>query len=602
MSSDEAPTTNTATANDGPAVTTEKAETEAAAAASSSSDGAAAAATTTTANNGDANDDAAATTTTAAVPPNGEGGTGTAGGGGGKSRPPRKEDVPIEELYDLSKPIPRVDRPDKAAHDAALEALTKAIDQLKNDRQAVQTDIDNAMSDPAAKETWTKDRTQLQSLKAQKQTLVTEKQALRLQLDGFKAQTDKIVKDKKDARGTLKFNTIEEIDAEIKKLQRRQETTTMTLTEEKRLIKDIDSLQQSKKSVADLKSKDAAMDTVKETRKVVVAQIAAKDVEIDAIAKQIETVAAALKEHSDKESKKKDSLQGLFKKRDDFKKAIGDKIKERDALRDDFRDKSNLWYNYQRAVRAQKKIAYEEEKKKRDEERAAHLAKLEEEEAKKIPYEEEQALCDYLADYLERTYLGAKGDDDDGGEAKAGGDTIAVKDDPFAGLKPVNKKAEDEYFGKGKAKKKRVRATKKQDQAAGPFTLSVDTFEQFGLINMTPPTSVEQVEKSVADLRAKKEWYKEQPRGSVPTANEIRKASEKAAAKIKQSEPDKQPTNKPGATFSLSNDEFAPLGTGGSAGVNASWGQKISSGLADAVAAAEAAAAAAAGPTPQEAA
>jgi hypothetical protein len=217
-------------------------------------------------------------------------------------------------------------------------------------------------------------------------------------------------------------------------------------------------------------------------------------------------------------------------------------------------------------------MEYEEDKKRRDEERAAYLAKLEEEEAKKIPYEEEQALCDYLADYLERTYLGATSDEAD--DAKTD-DVITVKDDPFAGLKPVNKKGDDEYFGKGKSKKKRVRSAKKQDQTTGPFTLSVDTFEQFGLINMNPPTSIDQVEHTVKDLREKKEWYKQQPRGSVPTANEIRKASEKAAAKIKHAEPDKKHA-KPSAGFSLSSDEFAPLGAGGAvSGINASWGQRV---------------------------
>merc|ERR1712146_476551 len=36
------------------------------------------------------------------------------------------------------------------------------------------------------------------------------------------------------------------------------------------------------------------------------------------------------------------------------------------------------------------------------------------------------------------------------------------------------------------------------------------------------------------DLREKKEWYKNQPRGSVPTAKDIRKQNEKNAAKVGQ--------------------------------------------------------------------
>jgi hypothetical protein len=157
------------------------------------------------------------------------------------------------------------------------------------------------------------------------------------------------------------------------------------------------------------------------------------------------------------------------------------------------------------------------------------------------------------------------------------GDVIAVKDDPFAGLKPSVKKTDDDaYFGKGKAKKKRVRAAKKQDSAAGPFTLSVDMFDQFGLVSLSPPTKAEDVEKSVKALREKKEWYKQQPRGSVPTAQDVRKANQKAAAKRTTPAADGE-TKKPKApgSFSLSNDDFVPLGVAATAAsVNSSWGQK----------------------------
>merc|ERR1712166_1550893 len=83
-----------------------------------------------------------------------------------------------------------------------------------------------------------------------------------------------------------------------------------------------------------------------------------------------------------------------------------------------------------------------------------------------------------------------------------------------------------------KHKKKRVRANKGQDAAATkPFTLSVDMFEQFGLIQLNPPVNIDQVPKSIEDLRAKKTWFAEQKRGSVPTAVEIRKKTEKGSKK-----------------------------------------------------------------------
>ena len=166
-------------------------------------------------------------------------------------------------------------KPDKNEHDKELAELTAALDKLKVDRQAIQAQID-ATLDKNKSTGLGKEREEMNKLKSTKNALIEEKKAIRSKLDEFKNQADKINKDRKDARSNIKFTNVEEIDAEIKKLQRKQETTTMTLTEEKKLIKEMDALRNSKQFVAELKSKDSAMDNVKEERKTISAQIAAK--------------------------------------------------------------------------------------------------------------------------------------------------------------------------------------------------------------------------------------------------------------------------------------------------------------------------------------
>jgi uncharacterized coiled-coil DUF342 family protein len=414
-------------------------------------------------------------------------------------------------------------------------------------------------------------------LRDKKGALIEEKKAIRARLDALKVAGEKLFKDKKDQQSSVKFSSPEEIDKEIARLKRLQETTSMSLTEEKKIIKDMEALMSSKAKIKDLKSTEGDMEANKVNRKAISDLIAAKDKEIDAITKEIDAAQAKVKEASDKSTEQRSALDGLFEKREAIKKAIADLLKEKDALRDEFREKNDKWYNYQRAVRAQKQIKYEEEKKKREEEKTAYLAKIEEEEAKKIPYEEEQALCEYLADYLERTYI--KGEEAGPKVSAKKEEIVAVKDDPFAGFKPVKKDDDVEYFGKGKGKKKRQRAPKKADDA-GPFTLNVDSFEQFGLIGLSPPTSRAEVEKAISELREKKDWYKVQPRGSVPTAKDIRKQNEKAAAKLRSdgSAPSVPVAGK-GGKFDLSDaEEFVPLGKGASNAVDvSSWGQKSAS-------------------------
>mmetsp|Transcript_3662 Transcript_3662/g.8425 ORF Transcript_3662/g.8425 Transcript_3662/m.8425 type:complete len:354 (+) Transcript_3662:584-1645(+) len=345
----------------------------------------------------------------------------------------------------------------------------------------------------------------------------------------------------------------------------------MSLSEEKKLIKELDALKASKDKIKSLKDKELDFEGVKLKRNTINADIKAKDKEIDAVSKDMDVVGSKIKELSDKHTDKRSEMDVLFKDRERLNKEIKEILNEKDALRDAFREKNNKWYNFQRAVKARKKIEYDEEKKQRDEEHQAYLKKMEEEELKKVPYEEEQGLCDYLADYLERTYLGGSSNKDE--ETKKD-DVVAVKDDPFAGFKPMSKKNEEqEFFSKGKGKKKRQRQQKKD--AAAPFTLNLDSFEQFGLIGLSPPTKLGEVEASVKELREKKEWYKKQPRGSVPTAKDIRKQNEKAASKLRQSSGASKGAA-PKGKFNLSSEEFAPLGKGSSsAGEDkSSWGQK----------------------------
>lgn len=486
----------------------------------------------------------------------------------GKQRRKKDDDTPVEELYDLSKPIPRVEKPDKTAHDKRLDELNAQFEKLKKDKSKVQDKIEAAMNSGKNTEIG-KAKDAMLVLRQKKGKLIDEKRIIRAELDVLKSMGDKLVKDKKDAKSNIRFNSVEEIDFEIKNLQRRQETTSMSLTEEKKLIQEINALMSSKDKVKDLISKDVSLDGVKKKRGVINDNIKAKDKEIDAVTDEMDVVGAKIKALSEKETDKRSVLDDLFKQREILKKEISVVLNEKDTMRDDYREKNNEWWNVQRAVKAQKKIQYEEEKKQREEERLAFLKKQEEEELKKIPYEEEQGLCDYLADYLERTYLNSGSDSFKVAAKKE--DVVIVKDDPFAGMTAVNKKnSDEEYFGKGKGKKKRQRAPKKT-ATTGPFTLNVDSFEQFGLIGLNPPTKLEMVEESVKELREKKEWYKKQPRGTVPTAKEIRKENEKSAAKLRQT-PSTSVSGSSGK-FSSTSEDFVPLGKGSSSSVDASsWG------------------------------
>lgn len=487
----------------------------------------------------------------------------------GNKKQEQKEQVPIEELYDLSKPIKRPDRPSKDEHDAAISSIDSAIDNLRAERRNLQSKIDSALGSNKNKNSpLGRERETLNKLKNRKGLYIEQKRQIRSRLEINKTNADRITGQAKNARSGMKFTNVADINKEISRLQRKQETTSMSLADEKKLLKEIEALQVSRRTAEELQLKHGDLNSIKQERKLISADLTAKDKEIDSVQKQIDEQAKVVKKLSDKHSSQRGAVDDLIKAREDLKDQLDAKFKEKGELKKEFREMTNEWYQAGRAIKAQKQLQFEEEKKKRDEEHKEWLKKKEEEELSKTPYEEEMALCDYLADYLTKAYLTDAAEEAEkrakAAEEKAKADVVAVKDDPFAGFTAMSKnKGEDEvYFGKGKGGKKTKSSKNKASKPAKPnFSINLDLFEQFGMLNLSPPTNLDVVQASVEELTVKKQWYSEQPRGSVLTVRDIRKKKEEAAAKSNGKSKSNRGGSKNKGNFDISkDDDFAPLG------------------------------------------
>lgn len=113
------------------------------------------------------------------------------------------------------------------------------------------------------------------------------------------------------------------------------------------------------------------------------------------------------------------------------------------------------------------------------------------------------------------------------------------------------------------------------------LSLNFDSFEQFGLLNLTPPRSYDMVEKSVMELQVKKKWFSEQPLGAVPTIREIRKINQKTTVKSSgngDTSLSRLGSNRGGnSTRVITGDDFVPLSSKETPVIisNSSWNQKL---------------------------
>jgi len=483
-----------------------------------------------------------------------------------------------------------VNQPDKALHDKELDTITLAIEAVKRDKLALQTKIDAVSASSNRNSAVGSEKEVIQQLKMKKSALIEEKKSLKKRVDDSKAILDKLLNERKATKVQVRFESLAKIEEEIAKLKRLQQSTSMSLTDEKKLIKEIDSLQSSKMMLADLDGNQKKMDVSRDAIKALNDEIKAKDSVIDAVQKDIDDRQKALASLGDSEKEAREGRKKLLDQREELKKLMDSKYKELDQVRDKFRQETDTWFDYQRAIKAQERLKREEERKKREEEHLAYLKKKEEEELKKVPYEEEMYLCDFLADYLTRTYLGGDGKKTDKEKEEEGAKSSSVgliPDNPFANVQPAKKKNDEVFLQMGKGgKQTRPRTeSKKITKAAAstpvPFTMSIEMFEQFGWVHLNPPMSLESVEKCVQELKEKKMWYSQQPRGSVVTAKDMRKAKEKTTTKSSENGvADSTPATVSGAKggrkgFDLSSDEqFAPLSCSTAGFVSPStWGE-----------------------------
>ena len=173
-----------------------------------------------------------------------------------------------------------------------------------------------------------------------------------------------------------------------------------------------------------------------------------------------------------------------------------------------------------------------EARKAEDEARKAELEKrqqeAEAEELKRVPYEEEMELCEYLSNYLETTYGKHVNHDSQINSDEA---DISLAGE-FEGLVLSGKNAgrdhEDDYLSLNKTTgKKKGRGKKKGGLKINEKIMLVpETIEMFALLELEPPSTINGVSDTVKKLQEKKTWFCTLPRGKVPSLRDKQRADE----------------------------------------------------------------------------
>lgn len=412
-------------------------------------------------------------------------------------------------LADLKEPA-HVSRPDSKKQKAEEDRLRKEIDDLeaqldgvsKKHREAQQAA--NGQNDGASGA-----RAELKRLKKEKDDLMTERRKIFAARDEEKESRDKQMNEMAKIKTQTKYKTVGEVDGAIQRLEKQQSTTSMSLAREKEILKEIAELKQAKKLLTQRQTLSSGGDSKPTVDyQTQLSTINARLKEIKVAMDQNGAILTKLHE------KKKDTpVTGLIKKKDELRTEKRAKQDELRKLKDEFKTQLQAWKKNQeewKVFKASRDRLYKEENERR---REAERKEREEEMLKRTPYEEEMQLCDYLTTYLTTTY-GSQGAKAEAAPASAGDFVVE------GGSAMESKKGkEDPYLVLGGGKKKKGgKKGKKGGKKA--IVLVPETIDAFSLLKLDPPTSPEQVEASLEQLRAKKEYFSTLPRGEIESIAE----------------------------------------------------------------------------------
>jgi len=344
-----------------------------------------------------------------------------------------------------------------------------------------------------------------------KDEFFTAKNELRKKMDDCQAVVDKCVKDKEtiskqlgdqaaaekekrqelnSAKRKLAYQTEDEIDQAISEMEFRMMTGTMPLKEEKETLKQISELKKSKQKIREVKGLEAKVEgggdlaskalPLKEQREVL-------NEKIREAKEEKKNYSAQYGKLMEMRNKQMQDMPDLFEKRGELSKEIGEKVKERNSLRDAFREKERAYNAYlaeQRAIRAERARAEREKRNAEWEERkkARELEKAEEQ-----PFLTETTL-------IEQTIAWCKAQMPKEETAKTEEKKVTEYNNPEGAkiLQKKNDREEEFYFAPTKRKGPKAGGGKKK-ATSNAIKHNVETFKLFDTLKLDAPITTDEI-------------------------------------------------------------------------------------------------------------
>ncbi|KAG8747548.1 hypothetical protein FRC10_000684 [Ceratobasidium sp. 414] len=426
--------------------------------------------------------------------------------------------------------VPRVagGRPDQAAFNAQQDALKNEIDALKSQLDTIKEKIGSTGKNGPHSERKAALRAEQDILRSQQSGNKTSRNSIFEELKTLQDGVQKKIKDLQAAKTKVSYKTVEEVDDRIRKLDSQIEGGNMKIADEKRAINEISQLRRSRKTVEAFQSDEDSIQADKARIDELKKQL--DDPEAKAVSERYDAIKLELDEIKEAEDEAWASRNKLYDERTELSANLDAVWAKKREAQASFREANDRYFAKvaeDRARRAERaRLQREQEETERRKERARQLR----EEAEIPAFQVEVEDCQTLIDLFTGKISGAAADT----KVSTSKSTVVsgvpelsirqVEADPAMVALKKKGKEEENYFvakkKKGPAPKSNPAPTAPAPKPEAQFQVSFSTLTALGTLSIPPPSSNADVERCIADLQKKKDWY---------TANQKRVTAEKIA-------------------------------------------------------------------------
>ncbi|GAA5873765.1 hypothetical protein JCM3774_000164 [Rhodotorula dairenensis] len=443
-------------------------------------------------------------------------------------------------------------RPDKAKYDAEQDDLRSQIDAV----QAKLNDLKNKISASSNRggpdhERKVAIRKELDALRGEQARMKGGRGKTLDQLKNMQETMNKKVKDLNAAKAKVPYKTAQDVDNQIKSLERQVESGSMKLVDEKKALAEISTLRKHRKTVESFSTQQAAIDADK--AKIDQVRKELDDPEQKAASKKFDELRKELDEVNKRMEEVSKSRDSLYDERNALSKQLDELWQKKKASATAFREANNAYYqklNDERAKRDERRRA---ERKEYEESKRAEINERLLEEAQAPAFEREIEDCQTLIRFFQQRIGLSNGSTASSSSAAAGLGFNRPKvagvpelelrkveqPDLPKGAVPLKKKSEQEEESWGglatKSKKGRKQgggATKAgaatgDDGAAATsnddekLNLPFGTLSGLMALGIPAPLTTGEVQKTIDSLHLKKKYF---------TDNQARVTKERVAA------------------------------------------------------------------------